>query len=442
LRSPIITGLAAAAVVLGTWAAMPAANAAPATVGPQPVSASAAGRALATIPAGIQRALGLRALAPEASTGSSVEFGGLSGVACEHAGDCLGVGEHDNSNGTSIPTADLWSGSSWRATGLELPGGAIQGALLADSYKPGILMAVGQYTRGTHSYPVDNIWTGNKWGQGPHQPTIPAGESNAVLDSVSCASSTFCVASGYYSTAAGQGDDIPLAEVWNGSTWRSSRPEMPSSAVLAVADAVSCPSTTYCVVGGIYLASNGVQAWADSFDGAHWKALSLPQPQGSTPGEWFDEVSGVSCSSVTSCAIVGTYLGFSVSGGTAPSSTGFAETLNDGAWTVAAVRASGKNSELNEVDCLSSTFCVATGGIGSYIGPLDGEGDVALWNGSTWTPTAINPGTNIGSQLVGIDCAGTSYCVAVGARGKFSTLDGAATSAFYNGTSWAQHTAP
>jgi hypothetical protein len=432
--------MAAVAVVLGTWAAMPAANAAPAKVGPQSVSASSAARALAGIPAGMQRALGLRVLAPAASTASSVELSGLGGVACEHAGDCLGVGEHDNSNGTVTPTADLWPGSSWRATGLKLPDGATQGALLADSYKPGILMAVGQYTRGSDTYPVDNIWTGNKWVQGPHQPTIPSGESNAALSSVSCASSTFCVASGYYSTGGGQGEDIPLAEVWNGSTWRLSRPEVPTSTPLAIADAVSCPSTTDCVVGGIYIDSTGIQAWADSFDGAHWKVLSIPQPQGIVPGQWIDEVSGVSCSSTTSCAIVGTSLGFSASG--TPSGSGFAETLNNGTWTVATVRPSGKNSQLNEVDCLSSTFCVATGGIGLYDSPLDGEGDVALWNGSTWTPTAINPGTNIGSELVGVDCTSTTYCVVVGTRGKFNTFDGTATSAFYNGTTWAQHAAP
>jgi hypothetical protein len=196
------------------------------------------------------------------------------------------------------------------------------------------------------------------------------------------------------------------------------------------------------VVGGLYLSATGLAAWADSFDGAHWKVLSIPQPQGSSSGTWFDGVTGVSCSSATSCALVGTEIELSPSDGDIASSSGFAETLANGKWTVATVRPSGKNSELNEVDCLSSTFCMATGGIGEYNTPVDGEGDVALWNGSTWTPTAINPGTNIGSELTGIDCTSTTYCAAVGTRGKFDTSDGTATSAFFNGTSWVQHAAP
>jgi hypothetical protein len=393
--------MAAVAAVLGTWAGMPSANAAPANATPQSVSAASAAHALAGIPAGMQRALGLRALAPAASTASPVEFGGLWGVACEHAGDCLGVGEHDHANNTVTPAADLWPGSSWRATGPVLPAGVTQGSLVDDSYKPGILMAVGDHVRGTRTYPVDNIWNGNKWAQGPHQPTIPSGATTAVLESVSCASSTFCVASGFYSPAASSLDEIPLAEVWNGSTWRVSRPVVPTSSPFANTDAVSCPSTTYCVVAGSYIDSNGIQAWADSFDGAHWKVLSVPQPQGSASGQVLDEVTGVSCSSTTSCALVGTYLGISPSTATDSSNSGFAETLANGTWTAATVRPSGNNSQLNEVDCLSSTFCVATGGIGSYNTAVDGEGDVALWNGSTWTPTAINPGSNIGTSSSG-----------------------------------------
>jgi hypothetical protein len=120
----------------------------------------------------------------------------------------------------------------------------------------------------------------------------------------------------------------------------------------------------------------------------------------------------------------------------------FAETLAGGAWTTVNVRPTGASSQLNGVDCLSATFCVATGGIGNYDNPVDGEGAVAVWNGSTWTSTLINPGVNVGSELAGIDCTSSSYCVAVGTKGKFDTGDGQATSAFYNGVSWAQHTAP
>jgi hypothetical protein len=438
LRSRIITGMAAVAAVLGTLAAVPAANAAPAKVEPVPsVSAPAVMPGIARGLVGMQPALGTGAAAPA----SSVVFGALWGVACLHPGDCLGVGEHDTTT-TASPSADLWAGSSWRATGLHLPGGATGGALVDDSYTPGVLMAVGDYVKGSNSYPVDNIWLGNRWSQGPHQPAIPSGEKYGVLEADSCASSTFCVASGYYTPASNLSEEVPLTEVWNGSSWRTSRPVVPTSTPVANLDAVSCPTTSSCIVSGFYITSRGAVAWADSFDGAHWKVLSIPQPQGSASGIWLDLVSGVSCSSTTSCALVGEEIQLNSAGTAVVSNSGFAETLANGTWTVAIVRPSGKNSELNEVSCLSPTFCMATGGIGSYNTPVEGEGDVALWNGSTWTPTAINPGTNIGSELVGIDCTSTSYCAAVGTQGRYDTTTGQATSAFYNGTSWAQHLAP
>lgn len=217
---------------------------------------------------------------------------------------------------------------------------------------------------------------------------------------------------------------------------------IPASAPVANLDAVSCPTTSYCVVSGYYVTSTGGHAWADSFDGAHWKVLSIPQPQDSASGISLDEVSGVSCSSKTSCALVGTQFQLNSAGTAVTSNSGFAETLANGSWTVATVPPAGENSELNGVDCTSSRFCVATGGVGSYNTPVDGEGDVVLWNGAAWTPTLINPGTNMGSEFVGIDCTSTSYCVAVGTQGTFDTGTGQATSAFYNGVNWTQHTAP
>jgi hypothetical protein len=372
-------------------------------------------------------------------------FGALWGVACKHAGDCLGTGEHDTST-TTTATADLWAGTSWRATGLHLPGGTTQGVLADDSYAPNVLMAVGFYMKGGNSYPVDNIWTGTSWSMGPHQPVIPSGEQYAVLESVSCTSSTFCLASGAYSPKSNPGEGIPLVELWNGSSWKLTPPPRPASSPYANLDAASCvanpasPTKSSCVVSGVYATSTGLQAWAESFDGEHWKNLNIPQPQGSSSGPWLDAVTGVSCSSTTSCALVGTETQLTATGG---SSKGFAETLANGTWTVATVDPSStKGSELNSVDCLSSTFCVAAGGVGPYNTPVMGEGDVAVWNGSTWTPTLINPGANIGSELTGIDCTSTTYCVAVGTHGRYGSGSGTATSAFYNGATWSQHTAP
>jgi hypothetical protein len=442
LRSQVITGMAAVGAVLGAFGAGPAAHAAPAKVESVPsVSAHSALPGIARILAGAHSAVGTGAATPASSAASSVVFGALYGVACKHRHDCLAVGQDGTAASADLWRGNLWGGGSWKATGLDLPEGATGGALLDASNAPGVLMAVGEYVKGSTAYPLDNIWTRHGWSEGPEQPAIPPGEEFAGFESVSCASSTFCVAVGIDVPASNTSEEIPLVEVWNGSVWRSSQPVVPASAPVANLGAVSCPTTSYCVVSGFYETSTGGHAWADSFDGAHWKVLSIPQPQGSASGTWLDQVRGVSCSSTTSCALVGTEFQLN-SAGTVTSNSGFAETLANGTWTVATVPPSGTNSELNGVDCTSSTFCVATGGVGSYNTPVEGEGDVVLWNGAAWTPTLINPGTNMGSELVGIDCTSTSYCVAVGTQGSYDTETGQATSAFYNGVNWTQHTAP
>jgi hypothetical protein len=434
--------MVAVAAGLGAWAAAPAAHAAPAKVEPVPsASAPSAVPAFARDLAGTRPALGAGAAAPAASAASSVVFSELFDTACIHPGDCLAIGQHDTTT-TTAPAADLWNGTTWRATGLQMPEGATGGTLLDVSFAPGIVLAVGTYDKGSSSFPVDNMWLGNRWSEGPHQPAIPSGEKFGALEGVSCASSTFCVASGFYVPSGNTSEEVPLTEVWNGTTWRSSRPVVPASTPFANLDAVSCPTTSSCIVSGFYITSTGATAWADSFDGAHWKVLSIPQPQGSASGIWLDEVTGASCSSTTSCALTGDEFQLNSAGTAVVSNSGFAETLASGTWTVALVRPSGRNSELNDVECLSPTSCVAVGGLGSYNTPVDGEGDVAFWNGSAWTPTLINPGTNIGSELSGIACTSTTSCVATGTQGRFDTVTGQDTSAFYNGTSWTQHLAP
>ncbi|MCW2933720.1 MAG: hypothetical protein JWM19_4682 [Actinomycetia bacterium] len=74
-------------------------------------------------------------------------------------------------------------------------------------------MAVGDYVKGSTAYPVDNIWTRHGWSEGPHQPIIPPDEDFAGFESVSCASSTFCVAAGIYVPASDPSEEIPITQV-------------------------------------------------------------------------------------------------------------------------------------------------------------------------------------------------------------------------------------
>src|ERR1700761_798026 len=84
-------------------------------------------------------------------------------------------------------------------------------------------------------------------------PQVAASSTAAnQLDGVSCPAVRECVAVG--SGQAGEGGrEAPLAEKWNGTTWKAVTPPLPAGGVTGDLDAVSCPTTTECVAVGGYM---------------------------------------------------------------------------------------------------------------------------------------------------------------------------------------------
>jgi hypothetical protein len=95
-------------------------------------------------------------------------------------------------------------------------------------------------------------WDGAKWSI-VSTPNPKGGR--AVLASVSCTSSAFCVSVGYHFVNL-NGDRSPLgvAEIWNGITW--SKMTNPRAGVSQMLTGVSCGSPSYCVAVGYYTTSN------------------------------------------------------------------------------------------------------------------------------------------------------------------------------------------
>jgi hypothetical protein len=102
-----------------------------------------------------------------------------------------------------------------------------------------------------------------------------AGTTHSGLDSVSCASTRFCVAiDGYYEVLT-----------YNGTSWSSPSKIDPDGDVLSV----SCPSATFCVA----VDDDG---YAVTYNGSTWSAPSQ------IDGEF--NLASVSCASATFCAAV------------------------------------------------------------------------------------------------------------------------------------------
>ncbi len=119
---------------------------------------------------------------------------------------------------------------------------------------------------------------------------------------------------------------------------------------------------------------------ATGVSGVSWSVVPGP----ATPPTQYDALSGVSCTSSTFCAAVGTVN----------------EVWNGSAWSVVPSPAAG--SQYNRVSCTSPSACMAVGSSGSE-----------SWNGSVWSSVPIGlPGTD--AALSAVSCSGASACTAVG----------------------------
>ena len=145
-----------------------------------------------------------------------------------------------------------------------------------------------------------------------------------------------------------------------------------------------------------------------------------------------NQLDGVSCVSATNCVAVGSYYQITI---------GARQTLIeawDGAvWRVVPSPSPSPASELLGVSCVSSTYCIAVGSSGP------GQGNsvpsnltlVEVWDGSTWT---VVPSPNTGSpenMLRGVSCVTPTYCVAVGESGNPMGSTQTLTE-LWNGTAW------
>jgi len=110
---------------------------------------------------------------------------------------------------------------------------------------------------------------------------------------VSCTAWNACTAVGDTSNNAA----APLIERWNGTAW--SIVAGASTGDYTSLSSVSCSSSTSCVAVGVDAASNG--ALIEQWDGSTWTIV----PTAHRPGATFDYLWGVSCLSSTECFATG-----------------------------------------------------------------------------------------------------------------------------------------
>ncbi|MHB8289920.1 MAG: hypothetical protein ACYDEY_11905 [Acidimicrobiales bacterium] len=264
-------------------------------------------------------------------------------------------------------------------------------------------------------------------------------QSGVVLNAVSCVSTTFCVAVGYRETETETKVEAVI-ETFNGHSWRLSTSQHNVSGLRAVStwypwfksfslaelNGVSCVSARSCVAVG-HVDTNPGRSQGDSgfpvvdvFNGRVWKAsIQLPvtnnslETAGGTNG-----LEGVSCSSMSFCVAVGSW---------SPAPPGYysvVETFNRGRW-VSASTAPSYSTAMDDVSCVSKTFCVGVSAPGTYITPTLSDVPKPVWitailsaqtfNGRTWKGSIVSAAPS--PDLYAISCVRerTSVsCMAVG----------------------------
>jgi hypothetical protein len=182
-------------------------------------------------------------------------------------------------------------------------------------------------------------------------------------------------------------------------------------------DGVSCASTTSCFAVGFQANPSLRQTLIERWNGTTWSVV--PSPNAGTE----NGLLAVSCSNANSCLAVGDY-----SVGTSSPLLNLVESWNGSSWSiVSSPDLAASSSQLTGVSCVSSAFCVSVGS--DNVG-----GTVSSWNGSMWTDS-LDLGT--AGVLEAVSCPSATFCAGAGlATNQASLVE------MWNGTSWRQTPTP
>jgi len=330
----------------------------------------------------------------------------------------------DSSTGLNNAIVSTYNGSSW--TDHVVIGGGVFTSLTAQivsvSCASPTFCAVGGYygmSGNNPEYPFVATWNGDQW-----RPVELATQSTeGQIYSVSCTSSTFCVASGYERpTGSGTPPAVGFASIFNGNQWSDA--VLPNS---SEALAVNCTTSNFCAIVG---QDSGPTARTWIYNGSGFHQVDPPSNLGSGEGM----LTNVSCVSATFCAAGGWYYT-----GVGLNFRAFVSTFDGSNWTNSILGQSFTGtliSETNSVSCVSSTFCAAVSQL-ETAGP-DSRTFTSVFNGVSWSDQEIATGIDAGNNAyaLGISCIATNFCVTAGAT---TPTNGGPTVPFvsqFDGSTW------
>lgn len=226
-------------------------------------------------------------------------------------------------------------------------------------------------------------FNGKSWSE-----PITPGSTGQKINSLSCASKTFCVAL-YESSTPSQRETSYAVD--NAGSWGTVTPFYNN-----FADLLDCVSATFCE------ASDANALNLMTFNGTSWKIV--------TENKFTGFPSALSCPTSRFCVL---------GQGVPYAAKGSVLLYNGTKWTGPDL-ANYKPAGLMAVSCASASFCVA-GSTGvlepsspSKAKPKKSSGSIYYYNGSKWSaPTALDP-----DGILGISCPARSFCAALDGSGR------------------------
>lgn len=333
---------------------------------------------------------------------------GFAGMACASAKDCAAVGSYDNGK-RGVTLAERWNGRKWSIQPTPNPRGGSDNILYSVSCAPAArrgprspCTAVGRH-HGRTNVTLAERWNGATWSI---QPTPnPFHGSDIALVSVSCPSTSTCIAVGDYHRRTTY---VPLAERWNGRKWSIQRSRNPTGASDTFLSGVSCASASDCTAVGDYYDGTRTVTLAERWNGTKWWVQHTPNPTGTSD----NELEAVWCRPATrrGARSACTAVGYKGNGNGAET---LAERFNGTKWSIQPTPnpSGGSYITLDGVSCVSPRACTA---VGSYFGTTTPIMSLAeRFNGAKWS---IEPTVNPASYnfLEGVWCATATVCTAAG----------------------------
>jgi hypothetical protein len=196
----------------------------------------------------------------------------LNGVSCATRSDCVTVGAEDFGDGPLV--AEVWNGRSWQVRNPPNPSSIVDDLASVSCPSPAGCTAVGNYLippgPSSPSQPrtLADGWDGKTWRM--LQAITPAGtKSGAGLHGVACVRASSCL-------AIGGAEERLIGEYWNGHAWRltSAPRQQPIRDVASNLFGIACWQARRCMAVGDYFgASEVINPLAEEWNGTTWRVV-------------------------------------------------------------------------------------------------------------------------------------------------------------------------